>query len=390
MTRAPGLVRYAARYAGSVHDAEDAYQRAMEIALTRAPVTEDPRFLAWLHTVLRNEALAIARARRREVPSETAVVAHIDRAADADGPQRSAETRERWRAIQDALGGLTEAQRLCLMLQIAGASYSAICDITGFTRRKVERSVLEGRANLHAWEVRLDQGGVCAEVIAAMDRVMAGAGDRADGRAVRRHTRHCRACRTALRTRRQSDEWLAALVPPALLAGAEAAPAADPTPLLACWERASGSLGLRSAQLMQLGTELYAVAASKVGLGAAALAVAGAAGGPLLVGALGPSAEPAPGPAAHAAVTASAPPTVPGSALGTTVTAAPPRRPAQPRARSLRTPARPAPPRPAPAATRAPTTAPVPARAARPPPSHGGSASPPAPPSPSLVLEFGP
>ena len=39
MASAPGLIRYASRFTRSVEDAEDAYQRAMEIALTRAPVT---------------------------------------------------------------------------------------------------------------------------------------------------------------------------------------------------------------------------------------------------------------------------------------------------------------------------------------------------------------
>ena len=68
MGSAPGLIRFAARYTRSLHDAEDAYQRAMEIALTRAPVTEQRRFMAWLHTVLRNEALAVAKIRRREGP----------------------------------------------------------------------------------------------------------------------------------------------------------------------------------------------------------------------------------------------------------------------------------------------------------------------------------
>ncbi len=34
MSKAPGLIRFAARYTRSLHDAEDAYQRSMEIALT--------------------------------------------------------------------------------------------------------------------------------------------------------------------------------------------------------------------------------------------------------------------------------------------------------------------------------------------------------------------
>ena len=84
MGKAPGLIRFAARYTRSLHDAEDAYQRTMEIALSRAPVTDTPRFMAWLHTVLRHEALAVARTRRRESPGREIDVAETvaDRVED--------------------------------------------------------------------------------------------------------------------------------------------------------------------------------------------------------------------------------------------------------------------------------------------------------------------
>ena len=38
MAGAPGLLRYAARFAPSLEDAEDAYQRGMEVALTKGPI----------------------------------------------------------------------------------------------------------------------------------------------------------------------------------------------------------------------------------------------------------------------------------------------------------------------------------------------------------------
>jgi len=65
---APGLIRYAARFTRSIEDAEDAYQRSMEIALTRAPVIDAAAFSSWLHVVIKNEATAIAERRRRELP----------------------------------------------------------------------------------------------------------------------------------------------------------------------------------------------------------------------------------------------------------------------------------------------------------------------------------
>ena len=138
MTSAPGLIRYAARFTRSLHDAEDAYQRAMEVALTRAPVVEPDRFMAWLRTVLRNEALAVSSARRREGPASGADVAEGYGEVLESGVAVDvlAEWRERYRSIQDGLAGLSDAQRICLMLQTAGASYERIREVTGFSLRK--------------------------------------------------------------------------------------------------------------------------------------------------------------------------------------------------------------------------------------------------------------
>ena len=98
MAAAPGLIRFASRYTRSLHDAEDAYQRTMEIALTRAPVTEPRRFMAWLHTVLRNEALAVAGARRREGPERRG-----RRHRGLRGPARGCRRRRRARRMARAL-----------------------------------------------------------------------------------------------------------------------------------------------------------------------------------------------------------------------------------------------------------------------------------------------
>ncbi|PPE38459.1 hypothetical protein C4M76_29455, partial [Escherichia coli] len=90
-------------------------------------------------------------ARRREAPGADADVAEAwaDRLEESSDTHAVAEWRERYRATQDALAGLTDAQRICLMLQSAGASYKRIGEITGFSLRKIERSVLEGRASLY-------------------------------------------------------------------------------------------------------------------------------------------------------------------------------------------------------------------------------------------------
>ena len=308
MGSAPGLIRFAARYTRSLHDAEDAYQRTMEIALTRAPVTEPRRFMAWLHTVLRHEALAVARARRREGPGEEADVpeAYEDRLEDAVPVDALAEWRERYRAIQDGLAGLTDSQRICLMLQSAGVSYERIREITGFSLRKVERSVLEGRANLTAWEIRLATGEACTRLDPAIARVASGEASVKERRAVSRHVRHCGACRALLRNRRESNEWLAGMVPLALIGGQVLTGAPDPSPVLAWWERLAGGATVRAGTAVQAAMELPGTALAKVGVGTAAVAVAGVAGGPLVVDAVRPV-TPGPPVAAIERVVAAAP-----------------------------------------------------------------------------------
>src|SRR4051794_15275844 len=52
------LLQAARRYSASTADAEDAYQRTLEVLLTKAPEgSDDDRLLAWALTVARNEAL---------------------------------------------------------------------------------------------------------------------------------------------------------------------------------------------------------------------------------------------------------------------------------------------------------------------------------------------
>ncbi len=291
MGSAPGLIRFAARYTRSLHDAEDAYQRAMEIALTRAPVTDPRRFMAWLHTVLRNEALAVTRTRRREGPGVAADVpeAYENALEEAISIDALAEWRERYRTIQDGLAGLTDAQRVCLMLQTAGASYERIREITGFSLRKVERSVLEGRSRLAAWEIRLASGEACEGLDPLIERVAGGRASSKDARAVSRHVRHCGHCRALLRDRRESNEWLAGLVPASLLAGQVFAGAPDPSPAIAWWERLSGGATVRMGSIVQVAMDLPSSALAKVGAGTAAIAVAGAAGAPVVVDAVRPA-----------------------------------------------------------------------------------------------------
>ena len=229
MAQAPGLIRFAARYTPSIEDAEDAYQRGMEVALQRAPVTEPREFLTWLQTVIKNEALMIARRARFEGPADHADVStsFAELIGEDLGADAVAEWRERYRGLRSALNALTEAQRVCLMLKSAGVSHSEIAEMTGFSARKVERSIMEGRTALHGWDEKMERGDECARVLPALHRVAEDDASAREERAVARHVKTCPSCRAVLSRRRDSFQGLASLVPVGLLAGHMAA--AGPT-----------------------------------------------------------------------------------------------------------------------------------------------------------------
>ncbi len=48
----PQILATARRYAATPEDAEDAYQRAFEILLTKAPTTREEELVPWLKTVV--------------------------------------------------------------------------------------------------------------------------------------------------------------------------------------------------------------------------------------------------------------------------------------------------------------------------------------------------
>src|SRR5215210_6265556 len=62
------IMATARRYAETREDAEDAYQRGLEILLTKAPSTSEDDLLPWLKTVVKHEAFSLRRQRERHSP----------------------------------------------------------------------------------------------------------------------------------------------------------------------------------------------------------------------------------------------------------------------------------------------------------------------------------
>lgn len=67
---ADSLLRTARRYSICVDDAQDAYQRGLEIFMRHAHRLDPGRAGAWLHTVVKREAKALRRSRQKLLGSE--------------------------------------------------------------------------------------------------------------------------------------------------------------------------------------------------------------------------------------------------------------------------------------------------------------------------------
>lgn len=314
---APGLVRYAARFTHTLEDAEDAYQCAMEIALTQAPSVAPKQFISWLHTVVRNEAMRIAARRERERPSpdddlDQQLLRH-GAAPQVVGTDAVYEWRERYRSVHDALSGLTEAQRVCLMLRSAGIGRGEIELLTGYSPRKVDRAINEGRARLRDSELRPAPADRCARLAPLLELWAAGTATTAEQRQLTRHIARCPSCRTEYAQRCNQLQLIASFVPAALLLNVDLMQSRTPDPTFAVtwWERASSSFTVRSGQLVQMWLDLPMLAASKLGAGAAAAAVVSVVGTPLVVNAMRSPAGPAPAVRADIALTSPPPASAP-------------------------------------------------------------------------------
>jgi RNA polymerase sigma factor (sigma-70 family) len=144
------LRRTARRYSLCADDAQDAYQRAVEIRLTRSPPADPQRLAAWMQVVTRREALAVRRSRERLLgPRADDAADRLERiACDRPDPHERLERRERVAVAIRLLFELKPQERRALVLQAQGYSYAEICRVCGWTYTKVNRCLAEGRAKL--------------------------------------------------------------------------------------------------------------------------------------------------------------------------------------------------------------------------------------------------
>jgi RNA polymerase sigma factor (sigma-70 family) len=133
----PEVMAAARKWAATPEDAEDAYQRGLEILLTKAPTTDPDELVPWLKTVVKHECFAARRQRERHTPP----------AGMRPGPEEPGDssahdhalTIERLRVGAEAMQRLKPQEVRALLLRAQGLTYREICEETGWTYTKVYR-----------------------------------------------------------------------------------------------------------------------------------------------------------------------------------------------------------------------------------------------------------
>src|SRR5665811_216748 len=207
----PELRQAARRYSLCEEDAEDAYQRALEILLVKAPSERPRELIRWMKTVVKHEALAIRGNRERLLgvgtDAEDDPVARL--VAVSAGPGERLERRERVARSREALQALKPAELRALTLLAAGYSYVEIGRQTGYSQTKVNRCIAEGRERFRSLLTSSESGGRCTVPAPLLSAYCDGEASAEDAAAVREHLRACAACRAAMRAYRATPAAVA-------------------------------------------------------------------------------------------------------------------------------------------------------------------------------------
>src|SRR3954470_18828758 len=209
---ADSLLRTARRYSLCADDAQDAYQRGLEILMHHAARLDAGRAAGWLHTVVKHEALAINKARCRTVGGEEVDFDAIE-IRTAPSPEDRVLAFEQVARSAEALQRLKPQEVRALWLKAMGNSYQEICDATGWTYTKVTRCLAEGRKSFLARYAGIEAGEECRRWAPALSAMVDGEATAEQMLQLRPHLRNCAGCRSALRELRGSNAPLAALSP---------------------------------------------------------------------------------------------------------------------------------------------------------------------------------
>jgi RNA polymerase sigma factor (sigma-70 family) len=215
----PALKRTARRFSLDKEDADDAYQRALEIVLTKAPTTDARDLIRWTQTVTKHEALAVRQSREKLLGgrppggSDVAADPVAQIPASGEGPDEQAERREAIARSREALRSLKPAELRALSLLAEGYSYTEIGELTGFSRTKINRVLAEGRNRFRSMLSSSEDGSRCRELRPLLSAFCDGEASPGEAETTREHLRACAHCRATMRTYRAAPRIAIALAP---------------------------------------------------------------------------------------------------------------------------------------------------------------------------------
>jgi RNA polymerase sigma factor (sigma-70 family) len=299
---ADSLLRVARRYSLCADDAQDAYQRTLEMLMRHAARLDADRAGGWLHTVVKREAVAVNKSRRRTVAGEEVDLDGIE-VRTAPSPEDRVLGFERVARSAEALQRLKPHELRALWLKAMGNSYREICETTGWSYTKVNRCLAEGRKSFLARYAGIEAGEECERWAPSLSAMVDGEASAEQLVQLRPHLRNCGACQATVRELRGSSAPLSAVFPAGgLVLGAHGPLDAAGHLVARLWELVWTSVQKRAASTAH---RAHSVAEAMTGgkAAAAAASVAAIAGGAIAVE--GAVTEPARG--ARSAPTASAP-----------------------------------------------------------------------------------
>lgn len=263
-------------------DAEDAYQRALEILIKNAARLDPVRAPAWLRTVARHEALAI-RAQRSDGVARDDLDPDRHVATELTSTEEQVDRGDRFARAAEALRDLKPDEARALWLKAEGYSYAEIATANKWSYTKVNRLLAEGRVRFLNRYATIESGGACEEWAPVLSAIVDGEVEPEARRNAGVHLRSCVGCRATLRELRTSGPSLQAALPAVgLLAAGGGGHRADPGPALRMLETLwSGVHERTAAAAINVQTAADAISAGKIA--AVTASVAALAGGGVVV-----------------------------------------------------------------------------------------------------------
>ena len=213
---ADSLLRTARRFSLCPDDAQDAYQRTLEIFMAHADRLDQESVAGWLHVVVKREAQAIRRSRQRFVTSSEVDFDKYESSSTPTPDERLASFDLVGRAAE-ALQRLKPQELRALWLKAQGHSYNEIGALTGWSYTKVNRCLTEGRRSFLARYATIESGDECERWLPVISAMVDGEASAEQLIELRPHLRNCPGCRATLKTLQGSSEPLSAVLPVPLM-----------------------------------------------------------------------------------------------------------------------------------------------------------------------------